>query len=68
MKKCLLAALMIAAFATAASSAETWYLGYNGKRCEVFAEKRPNWNMLSLHRSRHDAEKAKHNNDKCQKD
>ena len=48
MKKCLLAALMIAAFATAASSAETWYLGYNGKRCEIFAEKRPNWNMLSL--------------------
>ena len=68
MKKYLLAAILAATFATPALPAETWYLGYNGKRCEIFAEKRPNWNMLSLHRSRQDAEKAKHNNDKCQKD
>jgi hypothetical protein len=69
MKKCLLLAILAAAFATPALPAETWYLGYNGKRCEIFADKRGgNWNMLSLHRSRHDAEKAKHNNDKCQKD
>jgi hypothetical protein len=69
MKKYLLVAILAAAFATPALTAETWYLGYNGKKCEIFADKRGgNWNMLSLHRSRQDAEKAKHQNDKCQKD
>jgi hypothetical protein len=70
MKKYLLVASLAATFATPALPAESWYLGYNGKRCEIFADKRDggNWNMLGVYRSRNDAEKAKHHNDKCQKD
>ena len=68
MKKFLLVAFLAATFATPALPAETWYLAYNGKRCEIFANTRPNWNMLAVYRSRHDAEKAKHHNNKCQKD
>ena len=66
MKKYLLVAILAATFATPALPAESWYLGYNGKRCEIFADKRGgNWNMLGAYPSRYAAEKAKHQNDKC---
>ena len=66
MKKYLLVALLAAAFATPALTAQSWWLGYNGKKCEIFADKRGgNWNMLGAYASRQDAEKAKHHNDKC---
>ena len=70
MKKYLLVAILVATFATPALPAESWYLGYNGKRCEIFAEKHNHdWNTLGVYRSRQDAERAKHNIDKChQKD
>jgi NADPH-dependent 2,4-dienoyl-CoA reductase/sulfur reductase-like enzyme len=68
MKKCLLAALLIATFATPASSAEKFYLGFNGKKCEVFHNNfPPGWNQLGEYRSQHDADKAKNNNEKCEK-
>jgi hypothetical protein len=54
---------------TLIAATSEWWLGYDGKRCEIFADKRGgNWNMLGAYPSRHDAEKAKHRNDKCQKD
>lgn len=61
----LLLAVLAASFATPALPAESWFLEYNGKRCEIFANKHPNWNVLSVHPSRKDAEKAKDKNDKC---
>jgi hypothetical protein len=67
MKKYLLVTILSATFATPALPAESWFLEYNGKRCEIFANKQPNWNVLSVHPSRNDAEKAKHKTDKCQK-
>jgi hypothetical protein len=68
MKKYLIVAILAVTFATPALPAESWFLGYNGKRCEIFANKQPNWNVLGVYPSRHDAEKAKHKTDKCQKD
>ena len=66
MKKYLLVAILAATFATPALPAESWFLGYNGKRCEISANKQPNWNVLGVYRSRKEAERAKHDNDKCQ--
>jgi hypothetical protein len=61
MKKYLLVAILAAAFATPALTAQSWWLGYNGKKCEIFADKRGgDWNMLGAYPSRQDAEKAKH--------
>ena len=68
MRKCLLAAILAATVTTPALTADSWFLETNGKRCEIFANKQPGWNALSVHPSRNDAEKAKHKNDKCQKD
>ena len=68
MKKCLLAALLVAAFATPTFSAEKFYVGFNGKKCEVFHNNfPPGWNQLGEYSSQHDAEKAKHKLDKCEK-
>jgi hypothetical protein len=68
MQRCLLVAILVV-FATPGFSAEKFYVGYNGKRCEVFNNKTPaNWNMLGTYRSQHDAEKAMHNLKPCQKD
>ena len=70
MKKYLLVAILAATFATPALATASWYLGYNGKRCEIFAEKHQggNWNTLAVYPTRQAAEKAKHKTDKCQKD
>jgi hypothetical protein len=68
MKKYLLVIILAAAFATPALPAESWFLGYNGKRCEISANKQPGWNVLGVYPSRERAEKAKHKTDKCQKD
>jgi hypothetical protein len=65
MERYLLATILAATVSTAALPAESWFLETNGKRCEIFANKQPNWNVLSVHPSRKDAEKAKHKNDKC---
>ena len=67
MMKYLLLAILAASFATPAISADSWFLEYNGKRCEIFANKQPGWNVLSVHPSRDNAEKAKRKTDKCQK-
>jgi hypothetical protein len=68
MKKYLLVAILAATFATPALPAESWFLGSNGKRCEISAYKQPGWNVLGVYHSRQEAEKAKHKTDKCQKD
>ena len=70
MKKYLLVAILGATFATPALATDSWYLSYNGKKCEIFAEKHQGgiWNTLAVYPSRQAAEKAKHKNDKCQKD
>jgi hypothetical protein len=70
MKKYLLVAILAATFATPALATDSWYLSYNGKKCEIFAEKHQGgiWNTLAVYPSRQAAEKAKHKNDKCQKD
>ena len=70
MKKYLLVAILAATFATPALATDSWYLSYNGKKCEIFAEKHQGgiWNTLAVYPSRQAAEKAKHKTDKCQKD
>jgi hypothetical protein len=69
MKRALLAAILVAAFATPSFSAETFYVGYNGKRCQVFHDKTPDgWKMLGDYRSQHDAQRAMHNMKQCEKD
>ena len=70
MKKYLLVAILAATFATPALATDSWYLSYNGKKCEIFAEKHQdgNWNTMAVYPTRQAAEKAKHKTDKCQKD
>jgi hypothetical protein len=67
MRKYPLLTIVAVLFAMPAASAESWFLEYNGKRCEIFANKQPGWNVLSVHPSRNSAENAKHKTDKCQK-
>ena len=50
MKKYLLVAILAATFATPALATDSWYLSYNGKKCEIFAEKHQGgiWNTLAV--------------------
>ena len=58
MKKYLLTAVLIAAFASPAL-AEEFYIGYDGKRCEMFSHKPGDkMNLIGTFNSKHDAEKA----------
>jgi len=58
MKKYLVAAALIAAFATPAL-AEQFYIAYDGKRCEMMSHKPPaKMNVLGVYNSKHDAKKA----------
>ncbi len=58
MKKYLVAAVLIAAFATPAL-AEQFYIAYDGKRCEMMSHKPPEkMNVLGVYGSKHDAKKA----------
>ena len=58
MKKYLVAAVLIAAFATPAL-AEQFYIAYDGKRCEMMSHKPPDkMNVLGVYNSKHDAKKA----------
>jgi hypothetical protein len=69
MRKYLVAATLFAVCATPAFAAETFYVGYNGKRCQVFHNKTPDgWKMLGDYRSQHDAQRAMHNMKQCEKD
>ena len=54
----------------ACSCYNSWYLSYNGKKCQILAEKHQggNWDTLAVYPTRQAAEKAKQKNDKCQKD
>ena len=67
MKKCVVTAVLIAAFASPAL-AEQFYLAYDGKRCEVFSHQPPaGMNVLGTYNSQHDAQKAKQKKDQCKK-
>jgi hypothetical protein len=58
MRKYLVAAILIAAFATPALVAE-FYVGYDGKRCEMFSHTPGDMmNLIGTFKSKHDAEKA----------
>ena len=67
MKKYLLAAVLVAAFATPAL-AEQFFVAYDGKRCEMFSHKpKGSMNILGTYDLRHDAEKAMKKMSQCQK-
>ena len=70
MKKYLLVAILAATFATPALATDSWYLSYNGKKCQILAERHQggNWDTLAVYPTRQAAEKAKQKNEKCQKD
>ena len=58
MRKYLVAAVLIAAFASPAL-AEQLYIGYDGKRSEMFSHKPGDkMNLIGTFNSKHDAEKA----------
>ena len=58
MKKYLVAAVLVASFATPALAEQFW-VAYDGKRCEMFSHKpKDSMNILGTYDSRHDAEKA----------
>jgi hypothetical protein len=66
MKKYLVAAILVAAFATQAL-ADEFYVTYDGKRCEMMSHKPPaNLNVLGNFKSKHDADKAMHEMKQCQ--
>ena len=67
MKKYLVAAALIASFATPALAEQFW-VAYDGKRCEMFSHKpKDSMNILGTYDSRHDAEKAMKKMDQCNK-
>jgi hypothetical protein len=67
MKKYVVAMLLIAAFATPAV-AEEFYVGYDGKRCEMFSHKpKDSMNILGIYKNKHAAEKAMEKFDQCGK-
>ena len=69
MKKYLLVAILAVSFATPALPGESWYLAFNGNRCEIFANPRNHdWNTLGIYPSRQHAERAKNKSDRCRKD
>ena len=67
MRKYLVAAILIAAFASPAL-AEEFYVGYDGKRCEMFSHKPGDkMNLIGTFKSKHDAEKAMKEMKQCNK-
>ena len=67
MKKFLVAAVLIASFATPALAEQFW-VAFDGKRCEMFSHKpKDNMNILGTYDSRHDAEKAMKKMNQCNK-
>ena len=67
MRKYLVAAVLVTAFA-APAHAEEFYVAFDGKRCEMFSHKPPaSMNLLGTFKSQHDARKAMEKMDKCQK-
>ena len=67
MKKYLVAAVLIASFATPALAEQFW-VAYDGKRCEMFSHKpKDSMNILGTFDSRRDAEKAMKKMDQCNK-
>ena len=67
MKKYLVAAALIASFATPALAEQFW-VAYDGKRCEMFSHKpKDSMNILGTYDSRRDAEKAMKKMDQCNK-
>ena len=65
MKQYLVAAVLIASFATPALAEQFW-VAYDGKRC--FSHKpKGSMNILGTYDSRHDAEKAMKKMSQCQK-
>jgi hypothetical protein len=67
MRKYLLTAILIAAFASPAL-AEEFYVGYDGKRCEMFSHKPGGkMNLIGTFKSKHDAEKAMKEMKQCNK-
>ena len=58
---------LIAAFASPAF-AEEFYIGYDGKRCEMFSHKPGDkMNLIGTFNSKHDAEKAMKEMKQCNK-
>jgi hypothetical protein len=67
MRKYLLTAVLIAAFASPAL-AEQFYVGYDGQRCETFSHKPGGkMNLIGTFNSKHDAEKAMKEMKQCNK-
>jgi hypothetical protein len=67
MKKYLVAAVLIASFATPAFAEQFW-VAYDGKRCEMFSHKpKESMNILGTFDSRNKAEKAMKKMDQCNK-
>lgn len=67
MKQYLVAAVLIASFATPALAEQFW-VAYDGKRCEMFSHKpKDSMNILGTFDSRRDAEKAMKKMDQCNK-
>ena len=67
MRKYLVTAVLIAAFASPAF-AEEFYVGYDGKRCEMFSYKPGGkMNLIGTFNSKHDAEKAMKEMKQCNK-
>lgn len=67
MKKVLVAAVLVASFATPALAEQFW-VAYDGKRCEMFSHKpKDSMNILGTFDSRRDAEKAMKKMDQCNK-
>jgi hypothetical protein len=67
MRKYLVTAVLIAAFASPAF-AEEFYVGYDGKRCEMFNHKPGGkMNLIGTFNSKHDAEKAMKEMKQCNK-
>jgi hypothetical protein len=67
MKQYLVAAVLIASFATPALAEQFW-VSYDGKRCEMFSHKpKDSMNILGTYDSRNQAEKAMKKMDQCNK-
>jgi hypothetical protein len=67
MKKYLVAAVLVASFATPALAEQFW-VAYDGKRCEMFSHKRKDsMNIVGTYDSRNQAEKAMKKMDQCNK-
>ena len=68
MRKYLVAAVLIVAFASPGALAEQFYIGYDGNRCEMFSHKPGDkMNLIGTFNSKHDAEKAMKEMKQCNK-